>query len=106
MSGFLFGFDTIVISNAQHSIQNFWSLNGFENGFTISIALTGAVTGFLSRAVAPAKTWRKKTYILLVSSPGTSAVGGNTFLQCDDLPSINFCVETNARNKGKIIGTN
>ena len=43
LGGFLFGFDTAVISGAEQSIQKYWSLNAFEHGLTISIALIGTV---------------------------------------------------------------
>ena len=45
LGGFLFGFDTAVISGAEKSIQQFWQLSVFEHGLTISIALIGTVIG-------------------------------------------------------------
>ena len=45
LGGFLFGFDTAVISGAEKSIQQFWHLSVFEHGLTISIALIGTVIG-------------------------------------------------------------
>jgi len=47
LGGFLFGFDTAVISGAEKSIQQFWHLSVFEHGLTISIALIGTVIGSL-----------------------------------------------------------
>ena len=47
LGGFLFGFDTAVISGAEKSIQQFWNLSVFEHGLTISIALIGTVIGSL-----------------------------------------------------------
>ena len=38
LGGFLFGFDTAVISGAEQSIQQYWSLNTLEHGLTVSIA--------------------------------------------------------------------
>jgi MFS family permease len=43
LGGFLFGFDTAVISGAEKSIQQFWHLSVMEHGLTISIALIGTV---------------------------------------------------------------
>src|SRR5688500_19098422 len=45
LGGFLFGFDTAVISGAEKSIQQYWNLSVFEHGLTISIALIGTVIG-------------------------------------------------------------
>jgi sugar porter (SP) family MFS transporter len=47
LGGFLFGFDTAVISGAEKSIQQFWGLSVFAHGLTISIALIGTVIGSL-----------------------------------------------------------
>jgi sugar porter (SP) family MFS transporter len=77
LGGFLFGFDTAVISGAEQSIQKYWSLNSFEHGLTVSIALIGTVLGSLLGAIPADKLGRKKTlYIIavcyLISSLGTS----------------------------------
>src|SRR6059058_4026006 len=47
LGGFLFGFDTAVISGAEQSIQRFWSLTSFQHGLTVSIALIGTVVLYL-----------------------------------------------------------
>ena len=49
LGGFLFGFDTAVISGAEKSIQQLWDLNVFEHGLTVAIALIGTVIGSLIR---------------------------------------------------------
>ena len=45
LAGFLFGFDTVVISGAESKIQQLWSLNGTMHALAISAALWGTVLG-------------------------------------------------------------
>jgi sugar porter (SP) family MFS transporter len=77
MGGFLFGFDTAVISGAEKSIQAYWNLNVFEHGLTVSIALIGTVFGSLLGSIPSDKLGRKNTLLIvaifyLVSSLGTA----------------------------------
>ncbi len=77
IGGFLFGFDTAVISGAEQTIQQYWSLNTIGHGLTVSIALIGTVIGSLVGGYPCDKWGRKKTlYIIaalyLVSSLGTA----------------------------------
>lgn len=46
-AGFLFGFDTVVISGAEQTIQSLWNLSDLQHGLTISMALWGTVLGSL-----------------------------------------------------------
>jgi hypothetical protein len=39
LAGFLFGFDTVVISGAEQTIQSLWGLNSSLHGLAISMAL-------------------------------------------------------------------
>ncbi|TVR70342.1 MAG: MFS transporter [Marinilabiliales bacterium] len=47
LAGFLFGFDTVVISGAEQSIQSLWGLSSSLHGLAISMALWGTVAGSL-----------------------------------------------------------
>src|ERR1700748_3996696 len=54
LGGFLFGFETVVISGAEKTLEAFWHLSSFAHGFTIASSLIGTVLGSLF-AGAPAK---------------------------------------------------
>ena len=46
LAGFLFGFDTVVISGADLSLQELWNKGDFFHGFVImASALWGTVVG-------------------------------------------------------------
>lgn len=45
LAGFLFGFDTVVISGAEQTIQKLWGLSAGMQGFAMGAALYGTVLG-------------------------------------------------------------
>jgi MFS family permease len=47
LAGFLFGFDTVVISGAEQTIQALWSLSPTMHGVAMASALYGTVLGSL-----------------------------------------------------------
>lgn len=47
LAGFLFGFDTVVISGAEKTIQQLWSLSPASHGVALAAALYGTVLGAL-----------------------------------------------------------
>ena len=47
LAGFLFGFDTVVISGAEQTIQSLWNLSPGMHGFAMGSALYGTVLGSL-----------------------------------------------------------
>ncbi|NGM61761.1 sugar porter family MFS transporter [Sphingobacterium sp. SGG-5] len=77
LGGFLFGFDTAVISGGEKDIQHLWQLSSYEHGLTMSIALIGTVFGALIGGVPSDRLGRKNTLYLvallyLVSSLATA----------------------------------
>src|SRR5215211_1375464 len=75
LAGFLFGFDTVVISGAEQKIQTLWGLSAGVHGFAIASALYGTVLGSLVGGW-PADHWgRKKTLLLIGVLYIISAVG-------------------------------
>lgn len=60
LGGFLFGFDTAVISGVETSIQLLWSLDKVSHGFTVASALLGTVIGSLIAGRPAEKYGRKK----------------------------------------------
>lgn len=75
LGGFLFGFDTAVISGAEKAIQHYWTLNVFEHGLTVSIALIGTVFGALLGAIPSDKLGRKNTLFIIAALYLFSALG-------------------------------
>ena len=66
LAGFLFGFDTIVISGAEQTIQELWKLSPGQHGFAMSSALIGMVFGSLFGAF-PTDTFGRKKVLLAIS---------------------------------------
>jgi SP family arabinose:H+ symporter-like MFS transporter len=75
LGGFLFGFDTVVISGAEQSIQSLWSLSPTLHGLAISMALWGTVLGSLFGAYPTEKFGRKRTLEMIGILYLVSAVG-------------------------------
>ncbi len=77
LAGFLFGFDTIVISGADLPIQKLWNTGDWFHGvFIMSMALWGTVFGALLGGIPCDKFGRKKTLfwigvLYLVSALGS-----------------------------------
>ena len=60
LGGFLFGFETAVISGAEKTIQQLWSLSSGWLGFTVASSLIGTVIGSLIAGIPAQKYGRKK----------------------------------------------
>ena len=67
LGGFLFGFDTAVISGVEKHIQELFQLSSFMHGFTISSALIGTVTGALVSG-RPADRYGRKPILFVIAA--------------------------------------
>ncbi len=85
LAGFLFGFDTAVISGADQPIQSLWNTSPLFHGtFIMSMALWGTVIGALTGGIPCDRFGRKNTLIgigllYLISALG-SALAMDPFL--------------------------
>ncbi len=62
LAGFIFGFDTVVISGANQPIKELWHTSPLFHGFFImSMALWGTVVGALFGGIPTEKYGRKKS---------------------------------------------
>jgi len=66
LGGFLFGFETAVISGAEKTIQQLWSLSSGWLGFTVASSLIGTVLGSLITGV-PAQTYGRKKVLTVIA---------------------------------------
>ncbi|MDP4250246.1 MAG: sugar porter family MFS transporter [Bacteroidota bacterium] len=66
LGGFLFGFETAVISGAEKTIQHLWSLTAFWQGFTVAASLIGTVIG-AAIAGLPAQKWGRKKVLMAIA---------------------------------------
>jgi MFS transporter, SP family, arabinose:H+ symporter len=65
LAGFLFGFDTVVISGAEKTIQSLWNLSDTMHGLAMGSALWGTVFGSLIGSW-PTDHWGRKKTLLAV----------------------------------------
>jgi MFS transporter, SP family, arabinose:H+ symporter len=63
LAGFLFGFDTVVISGAEKTIQTLWGLSPWMHGFAMTSALCGTVVGSLVGGWLADRFGRKTTLL-------------------------------------------
>lgn len=76
LAGFLFGFDTVVISGANLPIKELWNTSPWFHGtFIMSMALWGTVAGSLLGGIPTQRIGRKKTLIWIGALYFVSAVG-------------------------------
>ena len=75
LGGFLFGFDTAVISGAERAIESFFVLEDFWLGFTVAAALIGTIIGALTAGQPADKFGRRNVLIGLAVCFFISALG-------------------------------
>jgi sugar porter (SP) family MFS transporter len=81
LAGFLFGFDTVVISGAEQKIQALWGLSAGMHGLAMGAALYGTVLGSLLGGWPTDRFGRKPTLLFIgvlyvVSAFGCAFAGG------------------------------
>jgi MFS family permease len=75
LAGFLFGFDTVVISGAEQTIQKLWDLSPVLHGMAMAAALYGTVLGSVLGGLPTDRFGRKATLIFVGLLYVISAVG-------------------------------
>ena len=86
LGGLLFGLDTAVISGAEQVIQKLWSLDNWQHGLAVAMALYGTIFGAAFGGVPADHFGRKKTLFVIGLLFFVSALGSavapdvNTFM--------------------------
>ena len=80
LAGFLFGFDTVVISGAEKTIQSLWGLSPVMHGVAMAAALYGTVVGSMVGGWPTDRFGRKPTLLFigifyLVGAIGSALAG-------------------------------
>src|SRR3954471_21289684 len=75
LAGFLFGFDTVVISGAEKAIQTLFGLSDTAHGWVVGSALYGTALGSLVGGWTADRFGRKPTLLLVGVLYVVSAVG-------------------------------
>jgi MFS family permease len=66
LAGFLFGFDTVVISGADKALQALWhSSDWFHGSVVMAMALWGTVIGAIFGGIPTNSIGRKKTLAII-----------------------------------------
>ena len=75
LAGFLFGFDTVVISGAEQTIQHLWNLSAGVHGIAMGAALYGTVLGSLVGSWPADRFGRRPTLLAIGVLFLASAIG-------------------------------
>lgn len=122
LGGFLFGFDTAVISGAEQAIKELWGLSDVMHGLAIGVALFGTVLGAVTGGIPATRFGRKATLIwigifYLVSTLGSALapgvysfmifrfLGGLAIGASSVVAPMYISEISPARNRGKLVAT-
>ena len=75
MGGFLFGYDTAVISGTIAQVSQLFELDALQQGWSVGCALVGSIVGVLFAGILSDKFGRKLTMIISASLFSVSALG-------------------------------
>ncbi|TVZ58667.1 sugar porter (SP) family MFS transporter [Flavobacteriaceae bacterium MAR_2010_105] len=121
VAGFLFGFDTVVISGANEPIKALWNTSPLFHGtFIMSMALWGTVIGALVGGIPADKYGRKKTLfwigvLFLISALGSALaldkysfslfrfIGGLAVGASSVVAPMYISEISSAQNRGKLV---
>ncbi len=100
LAGFLFGFDTVVISGAEQTIQTLWSLSPASHGVAMASALYGTVLGSLLGSWPTDRFGRRPTLLWIGILYFVSAVwsglatGVNSFIMARFIGGLGVGIST------------
>ncbi len=100
LAGFIFGFDTVVISGAEQRIQELWGLSAGKHGLAMSMALWGTVLGALIGWWPADRYGRRQTLLWIGILYFVSAVGSalateiNTFMIARFIGGVGIGIST------------
>lgn len=75
LGGFLFGFDTAVISGCEKTIQQLWSLSDGQIGQAVAAALYGTILGAIFGGIPAERFGRRTTLFWVAALYFISAIG-------------------------------
>ena len=88
LAGFLFGFDTVVISGADQQLQDLWATSDLFHGFVVmSMALWGTVIGAIFGNIPTDRLGRKRTLFWIGMLYLGSAVGSAIAFKTSEIRS-------------------
>ncbi len=100
LAGFLFGFDTVVISGAEQKIQSLWGLSAGLHGVAMAAALYGTVLGSMLGGWPTDRFGRKATLLwigvlYLISAVGCAfATGVSSFIAARFIGGLGIGIST------------
>ena len=75
LGGFLFGYDTAVISGTIAQVTQLFQLDALQQGWYVGCALVGSIVGVLFAGILSDKLGRKQTMVISAVLFSTSALG-------------------------------